>query len=205
MISCTVAPDGVAKTKAAVAPATTASATLSRMLLRRREVLARSSSDTTLSSARLRRASARERALRRSPRPLADLADPPSLDLVHEPADLVLPRDEGTRLDARDRLAHVLLEVVEGLRSPLRLHAGLVLNLTAEFIVLEGQHSAVGVVDEHDLLRTEQPLRDRERADLVVGDHTSRVADHVGIALLEPEQRVWVQPRIHARDDRDPA
>jgi hypothetical protein len=59
------------------------------------------------------------------------------------------------------------------------------------------------VVDEHDLLRAEQALRDRQRADLVVRDHAACVPDDVGVALGEAEQTVGIQPRIHARHDRD--
>ena len=72
-----------------------------------------------------------------------------------------------------------------------------------ELVVGEGEHPAVGVVDEDDLLGPEQPLGDRERADLVVGDDTAGVADHVRVALLEPEHARRDEPRVHARDDGD--
>ena len=67
--------------------------------------------------------------------------------------------------------------------------AGLVLDLSAELVVGEREHAAVGVVDEDDLLGPEQALRDRQRADLVVGHDAAGVADHVRVALLEAEQR----------------
>ena len=51
----------------------------------------------------------------------ADLAELAGLDLVDEAADGVLLRDERARLDAGDRLAHVLVEVGERLGRPLRL------------------------------------------------------------------------------------
>jgi len=56
-------------------------------------------------------------------------------------------------------------------------------------VVGEGEHSAVGVVDEDDLLGTEQPLADGQRANLVVGDHSSGVADDVRLALVRPRMR----------------
>src|SRR5918996_5674470 len=84
-----------------------------------------------------------------------DLAKPARLDLVDEAADRVLSRDERARLDAGDRLAHVLVEVVERLGGPLWLDAGLSLDLTLELVVGEGEHAAVGVVDEDDLLGAE--------------------------------------------------
>src|SRR5699024_8327969 len=67
----------------------------------------------------------------------------------------------------------------------------------------EGEHAAVGVVDEDDLAGAEEALTDDERADLVLGDHPSGVADDVGIALLQSEQAEGVEPRVHARDDGD--
>src|ERR671914_775258 len=87
-----------------------------------------------------------------------DLAQPARFHLVDEAADRVLPRDERAGLDAGDRLAHVLVDVGERLGRPLRLDAGLVLDLTLEFVVGEGEHAAVGVMNEDDLLGPEQPL-----------------------------------------------
>ncbi len=46
-------------------------------------------------------------------------------------------------------------------------------------------------------------LRYRERADRVVRDDAAGVTDHVRVALLEPEQGVRVEPRVHARYDGD--
>jgi hypothetical protein len=46
------------------------------------------------------------------------------------------------------------------------------------------------VVDEDDLLGAEQPLRDRERADLVVGDDAAGVADDVRVTLVKAEDAV---------------
>jgi hypothetical protein len=46
--------------------------------------------------------------------------------------------------------------------------------------------------------RLESPLRDRERPDRVVRDHAAGVADHVRVALLEAEDRVHANPRVHA-------
>ena len=44
----------------------------------------------------------------------------------------------------------------------------------------------------------EQPLADRERADLVIGHHPGGVADHVRLAVLEAQDGVHVQPGVHA-------
>jgi hypothetical protein len=91
----------------------------------------------------------------------------------------------------------------EGLWRPFGLDSGLGLDIGLEGVVGEGEHAAVGVVDEDDLLGSEQPLGDRQRADLVVGHDAAGVADDVRVALLEAEQAVGVQPRVHARDNRD--
>src|SRR5712691_5835274 len=136
-------------------------------------------------------------------RTLGHLAQPSGFNVVDEAANGVLLRDERTRLDSGDRLTYVFLEIVERLRGPLRLDPRVALDLAAEVVVAEGQHAAVGVVDEHDLLGPKQALRDRERADLVVGDDTARVPDHVRVALAQPEQPVGIQTRIHAGNDRD--
>ena len=69
------------------------------------------------------------------------------------------------------------------------LDAGLLLDRGLEAVVGEGEHAAVGVVDEDDLRRAEQPLADGQRADLVLGDHAARVADDVRVALVQAEDR----------------
>src|ERR671937_349456 len=118
---------------------------------------------------------------------LGDLTQPTGLDLVHKAADLILLRDEWACLDPRNRLPHILLEIVEGLRRPLRLDARLVLELPTKVVVSERQHAAVRVVDQHDLLGSEQPLRNGQRSDLVVSDYAAGVANDVRIALVQPE------------------
>src|ERR1700704_1749542 len=105
---------------------------------------------------------AARRARTRRPAPnsrSAHLAQPAGLHVVDEAADRVLVGDERAGLDAGDRLAHVLVDVVEGLGRPLGLDPRLLLELGLEVVVVEGEHPAVGVVDEDDLLGPEQALR----------------------------------------------
>jgi hypothetical protein len=106
-------------------------------------------------------------------------------------------------VDARDRLADVLVDIGERLRCPLGLDARVALDRAAELVVGEREHPAVGVMDEDDLLGAQQPLRDGQRADFVVGDHAAGVADDVGVALLQAEQAVGVEAGVHARDHCD--
>ena len=60
----------------------------------------------------------RERRTRSPRRGLAHLVERARLHVVDEAANLLLSRDEGARLDPGDRLADVLLEVVERLGGP---------------------------------------------------------------------------------------
>ena len=129
----------------------------------------------------------------------------PVCDVVDEAAHAVAVRDERAVPDARDRLQDVEVEVLEGLGVPRDGDAGLGLELGAELAVVERLHAAVGVVDEDDLLGPHQPLGDRERADLTVGDDAAGVADDVRVALAQAEQREEVDPRVHARHDGEPA
>src|SRR5262245_28400474 len=46
-------------------------------------------------------------------------------------------------------------------------------------------------------------LGDREGADLIICDHAARVADHVCVPDRKAEDRIRVQPRVHAGNDRD--
>src|SRR5262249_29438861 len=120
----------------------------------------------------------------------------------HEAADLVGVRDEGACLDPRDRLTHVAFQVGEGFGRPGRLDAGVLGDARLELVIGERLHATVGVVDEDDLPGAKQPLADGERPDLVIGDDAARVPDDVGLALLEPEYPVNVEPGVHARHDR---
>src|SRR5437868_3861143 len=89
------------------------------------------------------------------------------------------------------------------MRPPLGPLAGRLAHLPLELLVGELEHPAVGVVDQRDLLGAEQVLRDRERADRVVRDDAAGVADDMGIAGLEPERVARIEPRVHARENRE--
>jgi hypothetical protein len=114
-------------------------------------------------------------------------------------------RHERARLDPRDRLPDVVVQVPEGLGRPRRLDAGLLLDAGLELVVGEREHAAVGVVDEDDLACAQQPLADGQRADLVLGHHPARVPDHVRLPVGQAEDLVDVEPGVHAGDHRDPA
>jgi hypothetical protein len=112
-------------------------------------------------------------------------------------------RHERAGLDPSDRLADVGLQVRERLHGERRPETGFGFDLALEAVVAEGQHPAVGVMDDQHLARAQQPLRDQQRADHVLGHDAARVADDVRLALLQAEQAVHVQARVHAGDDGD--
>src|SRR5208282_2463486 len=66
-------------------------------------------------------------------------------------------------------------------------HAHLIRQVGPQFVLLHAQQSAVGVVDDDELLRVEQVMRDDEGANGVVGGDASGVANHVGIAGLQAQ------------------
>src|SRR5215469_10030773 len=132
-----------------------------------------------------------------------DLSELAGRHVEDEPAHVLGVRYERADLDPADRLPHVLVQVGEGLGAPLWLDPGVVLDGPLELVVGEGQHPAVGVVDQHDLAGAEQALADGQRADLVVGDDPAGVADHVSFAVVQAEQPIDIEPGVHAGDDGD--
>src|SRR5215213_4555540 len=134
------------------------------------------------------------------PRRSGDLLEGTGADVVNEAEDAVLAQHERAVLDAGDRLADVVLQVGEGLEGEVGAQAGGGLDVGLHLVVGEGEHAAVSVVDEDDLAGAEQVLGDGQGADHVLGDHTAGVADDVGLPLLEPEQSVDVEARVHAGD-----
>src|SRR5258708_35007365 len=92
----------------------------------------------------------------------ADLGELPGCHVEDEATDRILVRDEGAGLDPGNRLADVTVDVAERLRRPRRLDPRLILDRAFEGVVGEGQHAAVGVVDQDDLPGAEQALADRE-------------------------------------------
>src|SRR5215212_11952909 len=106
----------------------------------------------------------------------AHFAESSRFDLVDETTHVLLIGDERAALDSRDGLAHVLLEVGERLQGEVWFYAHVVLYLLLHLVVGEGQHPAVRVLYEHDLLRPQQALGDHQRADLIVGDNPAGVA-----------------------------
>lgn len=90
------------------------------------------------------------------------------------------------RLDADVRLR--VAKGVEGNGDDGR-GARLALEALAQLLVGDGQHPAVRMVDDHELL----------------GSDPSGVSDDVRVARREPQHRLQRHPRVHARDDGEPS
>jgi hypothetical protein len=59
------------------------------------------------------------------------------------------------------------------------------------------------VLHHEDLPRVEEALADCEREDHIVGYGAPGIADDVRVALLQSEDPMRVQARVHAGQDRD--
>jgi hypothetical protein len=106
--------------------------------------------------------------------------------------------DEGVGRDALEGLADVFVEVGEGFGGPVGFEAGFGEDVGLEAVVGEGEHAAVGVVDQDDLFGTQEALTDGQAAAFVGGDHAAGVADDVGVAFVQAEKAVGVEAGVHA-------
>ena len=78
--------------------------------------------------------------------------------------------------------------------------AGAILDTRAK-VLLSGLHeAAIGVIDDHELLGSEEVVRDQEGAERIVGNDATGVADDVRVAGLEAECADR-EARIHASED----
>ena len=75
------------------------------------------------------------------------------------------------RLDPFHLGSHIFLQVIESVEM-CRLggaRASFFLESFAQSVVLEGQHAAIGVVDDDELLRAQQVMRNDERPQGIFG------------------------------------
>ncbi len=100
-------------------------------------------------------------------------------------------------------LPHVRLEVVEGVKVS-RIacdSAHLVCQVRPEFVFVHLQQSAISVVDDDELLRIKQVMRNDQRAQRVVGGYAARIADHVRVPWLQSQTAFKQNSGIHAGQD----
>src|SRR3954447_12471304 len=130
--------------------------------------------------------------------------EPTRPDIEHEAMDPIgldprmgaqtVHRSEDARLEVVER-PEIDREVVARFRRQLAMHRRLV----------RSEKAAARMADDDDLVGTKERLTDDQRADDVVGCDAAGISDDVRIAGSEAERLLDVQPRVHARDDRDPA
>jgi hypothetical protein len=89
-------------------------------------------------------------------------------------------------LDPLYDLADVLFEVIERVASPAWTLPRLILQLLGEFLVREGKHAAVGVVDEASTATFLPGGRGRSPA--VEPEPVDRDPPRCGVACLDPSQ-----------------
>jgi hypothetical protein len=95
-------------------------------------------------------------------------------------------------------------QVGERLERERRREARLRTDGRLHLVITEGEHAAVGVVDEHNLPDPEQSLGGQRRADRVVAHNPGGSSDDAGVWLLKPQDPVDVQAGIHAGEYGDP-
>src|SRR5690242_11499136 len=83
-----------------------------------------------------------------------NLVQTSALHVVDEAPHARLVRYEGAGFGPGDRLFHIVLEIRKRLQGERRPDADLRLDLLLDVVILEGQHPAIGVMDQDDLVRT---------------------------------------------------
>ena len=131
------------------------------------------------------------------------LLEQAGLDIEDEAAHGIRVMQERRIADAAHRLPHGVVGVEKGLHRPGRAVSGELSELCAELVLPQLGQAAVGVVDDHHLAGAERVLRDRERADDVVGDDPARVAHQVDLARLQLKGNVRVHAAVHAEHERE--
>src|SRR5689334_23294112 len=130
-----------------------------------------------------------------------DLGDRPALHVVDEAPDDRVRRDQRGLAQELDVVADGSLEIRERPEVDAGgIAAGGVGHLLGDLVVRVLAHAAIGVADDRDLVGAEQMLRHGERAQRLARV-AAGVADHVGVALVEPEEARRDEPRVHAGHD----
>src|SRR2546425_2398401 len=73
---------------------------------------------------------------------------------------------------------------------------------TPHHLVSEEQHAAVGVMNDKELIRAEQLVRDDQGAERVIAGASSGIANDVGISLRESGVLGRIQTGVHTRENR---
>lgn len=125
-----------------------------------------------------------------------------SLHVVYETAHRDVLRNPRVVVYLPHLLADVFFKVIEAVEMS-RLagdRAHLLGEALSQLVFLNLQESAVGVVDDDELLCVEQVMRDEQRPDRVVRRDTTRVADHVSITGSKAKTMLEQNARVHASE-----
>jgi hypothetical protein len=79
------------------------------------------------------------------------------------------------------------------------IRAEIFLQFVLEVVVGEGQHAAIGVMNDDDFAGTEQLVRNRQRSQRIGGTAAS-IANDVCVTFRESERFCRIDPRIHANE-----
>src|SRR5438034_5134721 len=101
-------------------------------------------------------------------------------------------------------MLHVFFDVLESVEKGRRDGGGAsaVLDARAQLLLGGVHQAAVGVVDDHEFLGFQQVVGDKQRAQGVVGDDASRVANDVRVPGLQ-SHRANGEARVHTGQNRE--
>jgi len=103
-----------------------------------------------------------------------------------------------------DLLANIVFHVAERMEVH-RCHGSRSCQLVefrTHVLILERQHPAVGVIDDHELLRAEPVMRQNEGAQGILRDDATGITDNVSIACLQTQDLIHHQSGVHTSDHR---
>ena len=131
-----------------------------------------------------------------------DFAELAAADVVNEAPDFDGFGDPRVSVEFFQLVADVFFDVLEGVEEGWgdRGGAGAVLDSGAQVLFGGVHQTAIGVVDDHELLGAKQVVRDDEGTQGVVGDDATGVANDVGVAGFQTEGANG-EARIHAGQD----
>jgi hypothetical protein len=100
-------------------------------------------------------------------------------------------------------LPHVRFEIIEGVKVSRIAGDGahLACQVRPEFVFLHPKQTAIGVVDNDELLRVEQVMRNNQGAQRIVGGYAASIADHVRVPWLQSQAAFKQNSGIHASQD----
>lgn len=101
------------------------------------------------------------------------------------------------------RLTNIVEGVVKRFDCPPWFNSAILFDIVFEAVFRNFLQSTIGVVNKNDLLSLEESLRDNQGSHYVVGDDATRVADDVGIAVVEPQHLKDVHAAVHACNHRE--